>query len=96
MKAITKTWNNLTEFLKAKPWLFLALIPIFYVTLPAISNRHSFVIREFNKLAPSEIRAEFSQFELEIDKLTRSLALCAMIIAISYVLGSLRPSLFED
>lgn len=96
MKAITNTWNSFTELARARLWLFLVLVPIVYLTLPTTPNRHSFVIREFNKLAPSKVRAEVSPLEPEVDKLIRSCALCAVTITMLHTLESLRQSSFED
>jgi hypothetical protein len=95
-KAIATTWNSFTAIVEARPWLFIALVPIFCVTLPVTTNRPLFVIREINKLAPSEVRAEVSQFEPAADKLLRSVALAVIAVACLHVLESLRQKSFEE
>jgi hypothetical protein len=96
MKAIINTWYSITELVKTKPWLLLALISLFfYLVLPTTSKR-SFFIRDIYQLAPSEVRVELSKFEPEVDKLICSITLAVVMVANIQIVQSLRQSSIED
>jgi hypothetical protein len=72
MNALKHIFNHSRKLISCNPWMFLCLIPIFYLILPNVSHRHDPMLRTVNKLLPTEVQSEFRRSGTEIDKLFRS------------------------
>jgi hypothetical protein len=72
MKPI-KAWSNSIEFISSRRWLFLLLIPVFYLALPVPkSNHHLLIVEPLAKFFPSEALPEVYRVDTEAKKIVAS------------------------
>ncbi len=67
MKTIKNTCQNLIEFLVSSPYLFMVLIPIFYIALPTPQTK-PIVFRVLTRIVPAEVQPEFNHLETAFKK----------------------------
>ncbi len=80
MKALENKWQGSIEFIASKQWLFLFLIPIFYVAMPTpTQHTEPFLLQAFSNLLPAQIQQQLAPSEPEIAKGLRSSALALLL-----------------
>jgi hypothetical protein len=80
MKVLENKWRGSIEFLSSKQWLFLLLIPIFYMAIPTPTQQtEPFLLQAFSNLLPSQIQQQLAPSEPELAKGLRSSALALLL-----------------
>jgi hypothetical protein len=80
MKPIKTAWSNSIEFISSRQWLFLILIPVFYLTLPNPQVKHHLlIVQPIATFMPSEVVPEVYVAEREIRKIASSIVISCLV-----------------
>jgi hypothetical protein len=80
MKALENKWRDSIEFIASKQWLFLFLIPIFYISMRTPTPiTEPLLLQAFANLLPAQVQQQLAPSEPEIAKGLRSSALALLL-----------------